>query len=172
MPDSKDAALIELAYAASFLLLAKKAQRSWNEPMDGVTTPGELEKECYRLCTELGLDPIREFGSPDALQDRWRKQLRSDRHRDMLDLGMLLVKQHGLMSYLQCHPASGIRPMVCFQLEQLRASLQKLLARHGLAASVAKLPKVDLADASEEWKTWSGNALRESVLEELRTPAP
>ncbi|MDX1983089.1 MAG: hypothetical protein SFV51_22650 [Bryobacteraceae bacterium] len=132
--------------------------------------PAEIERECYRLATELGLNPPDRVEILEKLQARWRRQLRQQWQREMLDIGMLLVRQHGLISFLQCHPTSPTRPELCFILDQIRADLTRLLRRYKLTESLSKLPELPLPGAPESWMTWSGDELRASVLKELGAP--
>lgn len=162
-----DAKLIDLAYAASFVVLADAAQRPWGEAI-GDIVPGELEKECYELATEFGLQPIREIGTLEEIEVRWHRQLRSVRQQEIFHLGMLLMRQHGCMSYLQVHPEAEERMEVCFRLDVIQDSLKALFKKYRLDGSMAKLPYVPMPGSpTADWMDWSGDALRESVMAEL-----
>lgn len=170
MTSASETALIELAYAASFVTLIDKTKREWDKPI-GDTVPADMERECYALVTKLGLKPMVEVESLEALQAFWRRQLRQERQKEILDMGFLLVRQHALVSLLQVRPDSPERPQLCFMLDSFRQSLTRLFSRYKLQQSLAMLPTVPLPGAPDDWMTWSGDALRNCVMKELEQAA-
>jgi hypothetical protein len=161
-----DTDLIELAYAASMITLIDHSDRKWDEPIADLV-PAELERECYRLAMKLGVKPLLEVKDLPHLQATWRKQFRHERHRDLFDMGCLLVRQHGLISYLQSNPQVPERPELCFFLDEIRQSLTRLFTAYELKESLANLPELPLPGAPDTWMTWSGDALRRTVEREL-----
>jgi hypothetical protein len=166
---ANETALIELAYAASLMVLIEVSDRQWDKPL-GDASPAQIERECYRLATQLELKPMVELASLEVLQSSWRRQLRQERQRNIFDMGFLLVRQHALLSFLQLHPDSPRRPELCFLLNQIRGSLTHLFNLYKLKDSLEKLPELPLPGASDAWMTWSGDTLRDSVLKELGGP--
>lgn len=168
---ANDAGLIELAYASSFTLMADMCGRPWSEPV-GDRSPGELENEAYRLSAALKLRQIEnKIESLEAVDAHWRRQLRTARQKDLLTIGMLLVRQHAMVTLIQCHPDLEERPEICFALYRIREQLLALYAKYGIRKSIEKMPEVPLPGSSGAWKEWSGDELRESILEELRPPS-
>lgn len=158
-----DTALIDLAYAASFVTLTDYSGLAWDKPL-GEAVPAELERECYRLATQLGLTPLQDVEDLAALQETWRRQLKQPRQRDIFDIGMLLVRQHAIVIYLQCHPDAPEKPELCFVLDEIRQSLTDVFTHYKLDDAIAKLPVLPLPGAPDSWKTWSGDALRDTVV--------
>lgn len=166
MKPADDSALIELAYSASFVTMIDKANRPWDKPFADVV-PADVERECYRLATQLGLNPRLDVDNLLELQADWRRQLKQERQKELFDMGMLLVRQHALISYLQCHPQSPVRAELCFQLDEIRQKLTSLFGKYKLGGSLELLPALPLPGAPESWMTWSGDALRYNVIREL-----
>lgn len=110
-----DTALIDLAYAASFVTLTDYSGLAWDKPI-------------------------------------------------IFDIGMLLVRQHAIVIYLQCHPDAPERPELCFVLDEIRQSLTGVFTHYKLHDAIAKLPVLPLPGAPDSWKTWSGDALRDTVV--------
>jgi hypothetical protein len=105
--------------------------------------------------------------SLEKLQSTWRRQLRTERQSQIFDMGMLLVRQHALVGYLQCYPDAPERPELCFLLDEIRQALTRHFTAYKLEESLAKLPDVPIPGAPEDWMNWSGDALRDCVLKEL-----
>ena len=164
---ANEADLIHLAYAASILALADCAETPWDAPL-GDVSPGEIENQCYRLATGLGLKPMVDIKNVEVLKSAWRRQLPNERQREIFDMANLLVRQHALVAYLQCHPNKPERLDLCFLLNQIREYLTGFFTRYGLKESLAKLPTLPLPGIPDEkWMDWSGDALRDCVIEEL-----
>jgi hypothetical protein len=166
MTPADDAAIIELAYAASFVALIDKSNQRWDEAI-GEVVPAELERECYRLSTQFGLTPLIEVESLPLLHATWRRQFKHERQRELFDMGNLLVRQHGFVTFVQCHPGALERPEVCFQLQQIRQALTSFFTQYKLKESLTKLPALPLPGAPDAWMNWSGDDLRRCVLREL-----
>lgn len=158
--------LIMLVYSACFTHFIDKSGRPWDKPI-GDNMPGELERDAYRLATELGLKPVGDVDSLDELKANLQRQLRTERHRDVVEIALLLVKQHGLMSFVQVHPNAPERAEVCFKLDEMKRELARLLTKYGLKASLEKLPQIPLPGVAEGWMDWSGDALKDAVIAEL-----
>ncbi len=168
MASSNDSALIELAYAASFVALMGKTGLGWDKPV-GDLLPADIERDCYRLAVQFGLAPMGvDAEDLSVIQSTWRRQLRHERQREMLDMGNLLVRQHALITFLQSYPSTPHRPEMCFQLDWIRQSLTRFFTRYRLKNSLEKLPDLPLPTSPDTWMSWSGDALRNSVLQELR----
>lgn len=161
-----DLDLIELTYACLFVAMAERSNRPWDRAV-GESSPAELERECYGIATKLGLEPMLRFGTIGEIERYWQRQLRTQRQREILGLAVLLVRQHAMVSLLQGHPDMEEWPHIWRELEQVRTSLEAFFERHGLCASKEKLPVVPLSGNPGPWMTWSGDALRECVEEEL-----
>jgi len=161
-----DSDLIELAYAASFVTMMDKLNRPWDKPY-GEVVPGEVEREAYRLATQFGLRPKLEVEDILELHADWRRQLKQERRRDLFDLGILLVRQHCLLSYLQCHPDGSLRAELCYLLQEIRESLMSLFSKLKIEKSLPLMPELPLPGAPDTWMTWSGDKLRYSVIVEL-----
>ena len=69
---AKDGALIELAYAASFVAMGDAFRRPRDQRVGGEegVSPAEMKNECYRLARELGIRPSVEIGSLEAILHR------------------------------------------------------------------------------------------------------
>lgn len=166
MATIKDSELIELVYTSSLMLMVEAGNWEWNEPI-GDNTPGQLEKEAYRMATQMGLRPIAEFKSLEQVQLHWERQLRTERQKEMVRMAILLVRQHALVSVLQSHPEIKERPDVCCKIEELKRSLTGMFRQFGLRESIEKLPVTPLPGSPDTWMTWSGDALLASIEKEL-----
>lgn len=166
METEDDAALIELAYTVSTMAILDKAKLPPDKPVAGVI-PADVERECYRLATQFGLRPAARIDNMDTLQKEWRGQLKQERQREIFDLGMLLVRQHSLMSALQGRPNIAIRPQMELLVKDIRGKLRQLLTRLRMTQSIEKLPPMP-PWKGDEWMSWSGDALKVTALEELR----
>lgn len=156
----RESALIELAASAMHLSLATANPHGSNQ---------RDEQECRRLTEELGLDPLGDARSIDDVEHRWRKQLRTFRHKDILRMGMLLARQHTFMSYVQTFPRAKERLKMCLALDQIEGVLQAQFDKYGLQDAFMMMPHIPWPNAPDSRKEWSGDALRECVIRELDT---
>jgi hypothetical protein len=162
-----DADLIELAYAAAMLIFLNECKVPWDRRMPEGFTPGELERECYDLAVGQGLPPLCDLTDFNGFQEQWRRQLQTPRRRDLFDLGTLLFRQHGVVSYLQDRPEAPERAALVLQLVDVQTRLREVLTRLGVSESRTRLPEVPAKGTQGDWFGWSGDELREAVLAEL-----